>query len=54
VDVVRHPLVQKIVVAYEARDEQLREQRERDQFAREERLTRERLRASTPEPSKES
>jgi phosphate starvation-inducible protein PhoH and related proteins len=37
VDVVRHPLVQKIVVAYELRDEQIREQRERDKKAREER-----------------
>ena len=38
VDVVRHPLVQKIVVAYEQRDERLREEREKNQQAREERL----------------
>lgn len=37
VDVVRHPLVQKIVVAYEQRDEQIYQQRERDKKAREER-----------------
>ena len=30
VDVVRHPLVQKIVVAYELRDEKIREDRDRD------------------------
>src|SRR5450432_3225515 len=30
VDVVRHPLVQKIVVAYEQRDEKLREERQRE------------------------
>ena len=38
VDVVRHPLVQKIVVAYEQRDERQREEREKNQQAREERL----------------
>jgi hypothetical protein len=32
---VRHPLVQKIVVAYELRDEKIREDREREQAARE-------------------
>lgn len=37
VDVVRHPLVQKIVIAYEQRDEQIYQQRERDKKAREER-----------------
>jgi phosphate starvation-inducible PhoH-like protein len=52
VDVVRHPLVQKIVVAYEQRDEKLREEREREQQAREERLQRERSRSGTPEPEK--
>ncbi|HEX3849353.1 MAG TPA: PhoH family protein, partial [Polyangiaceae bacterium] len=35
VDVVRHPLVQKIVVAYEQRDERLREDRDRERAARE-------------------
>ncbi len=54
VDVVRHPLVQKIVVAYEARDERQREERERDQFAREERLARERARSNPPGSAKES
>ena len=44
VDVVRHPLVQKIVVAYELRDERLREDREREQAARAERQERERRR----------
>jgi len=37
VDVVRHPLVQKIVVAYEQRDERLREERERARDASEHR-----------------
>src|SRR3954467_11852339 len=37
VDVVRHPLVQKIVVAYEQRDERLRLEREREQREREQR-----------------
>jgi phosphate starvation-inducible protein PhoH len=35
--VVRHPLVQKIVVAYEQRDEKLRLEREREQRARDDR-----------------
>jgi phosphate starvation-inducible PhoH-like protein len=35
VDVVRHPLVQKIVVAYELRDEKIRLQRELERDARE-------------------
>jgi phosphate starvation-inducible PhoH-like protein len=35
VDVVRHPLVQKIVVAYEQRDEKLRLQRELERDVRE-------------------
>jgi phosphate starvation-inducible PhoH-like protein len=34
VDVVRHPLVQKIVVAYERRDEQVRLEREHEREAR--------------------
>ncbi|HET7542962.1 MAG TPA: PhoH family protein [Polyangiaceae bacterium] len=34
VDVVRHPLVQKIVVAYEQRDEKVRLEREREKRAR--------------------
>ena len=34
-DVVRHPLVQKIVVAYEARDEEVRRQKEERRAARE-------------------
>ena len=38
VDVVRHPLVQKIVVAYEDRDERLRAERQREQDARQERV----------------
>ena len=52
VDVVRHPLVQKIVVAYELRDERLREEREREQTARAERQQHERPRpaASGQEP----
>ena len=49
VDVVRHPLVQKIVVAYEQRDEKLHQEREREQQARAERQQQERLRASAPE-----
>jgi len=49
VDVVRHPLVQKIVVAYELRDEKLRHEREREQLAREDRLRRERMRESERE-----
>ena len=49
VDVVRHPLVQKIVVAYEQRDEKLRHEREREQLAREDRLRRERMRESERE-----
>jgi len=49
VDVVRHPLVQKIVVAYEQRDEKLRLDREREQLAREERQQRERVRANERE-----
>ncbi len=52
VDVVRHPLVQKIVVAYEQRDEKLREEREREQQAREERVQRERSRSAALEPEK--
>ncbi|MEP7050103.1 MAG: PhoH family protein [Pseudomonadota bacterium] len=35
VDVVRHPLVQKIVVAYEQRDERVREDRDRERLSRE-------------------
>jgi phosphate starvation-inducible PhoH-like protein len=35
VDVVRHPLVQKIVVAYEQRDEKVRQERERERATRE-------------------
>jgi len=46
VDVVRHPLVQKIVVAYEQRDEKVRLEREREQQARDERQLRERRRES--------
>jgi phosphate starvation-inducible PhoH-like protein len=34
VDVVRHPLVQKIVVAYELRDEKVRLERQREQDLR--------------------
>ncbi len=50
VDVVRHPLVQKIVVAYEQRDERVREQREQEQAGREARLqNRERVRAGEPD-----
>ena len=49
VDVVRHPLVQKIVVAYEQRDEKLHQEREREQQARAERQQKERLRADGPE-----
>lgn len=49
VDVVRHPLVQKIVVAYEQRDERLREEREREQAARELRDQEERVRRAAPE-----
>ena len=49
VDVVRHPLVQKIVVAYEARDERQREERDREQQARNERQQQERLRTSGAE-----
>jgi phosphate starvation-inducible PhoH-like protein len=49
VDVVRHPLVQKIVVAYEQRDEKQREDREREQQARVERQQQERPRANAPE-----
>ena len=45
VDVVRHPLVQKIVVAYEQRDEKIRLQREQDEAAREAR----KRRAEAPE-----
>jgi phosphate starvation-inducible protein PhoH and related proteins len=44
VDVVRHPLVQKIVVAYELRDERLREAREREQAERQARQEHERRR----------
>ena len=54
VDVVRHPLVQKIVVAYEQRDEKLHQEREREQQARserqqQERQQQERLRAGASE-----
>lgn len=49
VDVVRHPLVQKIVVAYEQRDEKVRLDREREKQAREGRLAHERLRESERE-----
>lgn len=49
VDVVRHPLVQKIVVAYEQRDEKVRVEREREKQAREARLASERLRESERE-----
>ena len=45
VDVVRHPLVQKIVVAYEQRDENLRLEREREQSAREARLANDKARS---------
>jgi len=44
VDVVRHPLVQKIVVAYEARDERLWREKEREQEQR----RAERARSETP------
>jgi len=44
VDVVRHPLVQKIVVAYEQRDEKVRLERDRERQAREDRLLLERQR----------
>lgn len=49
VDVVRHPLVQKIVVAYEERDEKIRVEREQERAQREERREREVPRSSDPE-----
>ena len=49
VDVVRHPLVQKIVVAYELRDEKLRLERQREQDAREARQHAEKPRSGPPE-----
>jgi phosphate starvation-inducible PhoH-like protein len=49
VDVVRHPLVQKIVVAYEQRDERIRLEREHEQGQREARQQGERARSGPPE-----
>lgn len=49
VDVVRHPLVQKIVVAYEQRDEKIRQEREQERALREDRREREAPRVSEPE-----
>ncbi|MEO7037015.1 MAG: PhoH family protein [Polyangiaceae bacterium] len=49
VDVVRHPLVQKIVVAYEQRDERAREERDRERTVREARENQHRPRSGEPD-----
>jgi phosphate starvation-inducible PhoH-like protein len=52
-DVVRHPLVQRIIVAYERRDKELArlaEARQKERFARDARAAVDRARQPSPEP----
>jgi phosphate starvation-inducible PhoH-like protein len=54
VDVVRHPLVQKIIVAYEKRDRELAEAsqaRREERFTKDARAAVERARSPNPEPT---